>query len=222
MDEPQDTEQAKPKRKTKKAPRLFRRLRHRNARAQRAFLAAFARTGNVSQSAKAARIDRDTHAHWLKFEGPAGDDYRQAFDQAKEMAADVLEQEAVRRAVHGTVRYRFDRHGNPLKHPKTDKPYYELEYSDNLLRDLLRGTRPDKYRDQPREAVSVEDVVRLFAAFTAAFRAEVFTIVADAATANRLLSAVQLRVSRALALPDVPATAVASDPVAAEKPEAQA
>jgi hypothetical protein len=222
MDESRDSEQAKPKRQAKKARRLFGGLRHRNARAQRAFLAAYAKTGNISRSAKAARIDRDTHCNWLKFPGPAGEAYRAAFAVAEEMAADVLEEEARRRAVNGLVRFQFDRHGNPLKHPVTGKPYTETEYSDLLLRELLKGNRPAKYRDQPKEAVSVEDVVRLFAAFTAAFRAEVFSIVADAAIANRLLSAVQLRVSKALALPDVPATAAVSEPVAIEKPEAGA
>ncbi len=215
MDEPRDIEHTKRKPKAKRARRLFGRLRHRNARAQRIFLACYAKTGNVSRSAKAARIDRETHQNWLKFPGLAGEDYRAAFAAAEEMAADVLEEEARRRAVTGLVRYRFDRHGNPLKHPMTGQPYYELEYSDLLMRELLKGNRPAKYRDQPKEAISVEEVVRLFAAFTAAIRAEVYAIVTDAEIATRLLSAVQVHVSKALALPDVTATAV-SGSVASE------
>ena len=227
MDESRDIEQAKPKRKAKRAPRVFRNLRHRNARAQRAFLIAYAKTGNVSQAAKAARISRDTHAHWLHYEGPAGEAYRLAFAEAEEMAADLLEQEARRRAVEGVVQYRFTKDGHPLKHPKTGKPYVEFVYSDLLMRELLKGNRPAKYRDQPKEALSVEDVVTLVTALMAGIRAEVIAAIEDRARARALLSSIQAHVSRLLVMPEMPALDVTAadvaDPVlaaTAETPEA--
>lgn len=225
MDESRDIEQSKPKRKAKKARRLFGRLRHRNARAQRCFLAAYARTGNISQSAKAARIDRDTHNNWLNFEGPAGEDYRHAFDQAKEMAADLLEQEARRRAVEGVVQYRFTKDGKPITHPKTGKPYVEYVHSDLLMRELLKGNRPEKYRDQPKSALSVEDVVTLVTALMAGIRAEIIAAIEDRARARALLSSIQAHVSRLLAIPELPVIDVTAadvadqgEPVAAPPP----
>lgn len=124
---------------------------------KRAFLAAYARTGNITQAAAAAGITRRTHYVWLDAEGEEGEAYRAAFEDAKEQAADYLEAEARRRAVEGLVRYRFNRAGNPLKHPVTGEPYYELEYSDTLLIFLLKGARPDKYADRTRTEITGRD-----------------------------------------------------------------
>jgi hypothetical protein len=129
-------------------PVLFPDLSHPNARAQRAFLIAYARVGTVTRAATAARVDRATHQNWMKYPGPPGEAYRLAFEQAEAMAADILEDEARRRAVEGLVRYQFDRAGNPLMFPGTKKPYYELEYSDTLLLAQLKANRPDKYRER--------------------------------------------------------------------------
>lgn len=108
-------------------------------RKKRAFLAAYARLGNVTQAATAAGIDRSTHYAWLREEGPEGDAYRAAFAQAEEEAADWLEAEARRRAVEGV-----------------EEPVYQggkkvgtvRRYSDTLLIFLLKGARPDKYADR--------------------------------------------------------------------------
>lgn len=127
----------------KHAPRAFPGLTHRNRARQRAFLVAFTKTGTVTRAAKAARVERRTHTNWLK-----DDAYAEAFEDAKEMAADYLEDEARRRALKGLVRYRFSKDGTPLTHPVTKKPYYELEYSDHLLVALLKGNRPSKFRDR--------------------------------------------------------------------------
>lgn len=99
-----------------------------------AFLAAFAETGNLSVSAAAAKVHRSMHYAWLAKDP----DYREAFEQARETAADRLEQEARRRAIEGT-----------------ERPVYQggklvgtvREYSDTLLIFLLKGVRPDVYRD---------------------------------------------------------------------------
>ncbi len=66
-------------------------------RTKAAFLAAYARSGNVSEAATAAGIRRQTHQMWLE------DDhlYRRRFAAASQEARDVLEAEARRRALHG-------------------------------------------------------------------------------------------------------------------------
>jgi hypothetical protein len=46
------------------------------------------------------------------------------------------------------VRYKFLKNGKPIVHPVTHEPYYELEYSDTLLIFLLKGIRPEKYRER--------------------------------------------------------------------------
>jgi hypothetical protein len=93
-----------------------------------AFLAAFAQTGVVLTAAELAGIGRRTHYNWLD-EDP---EYEARFRDAEEAAADLLEKEARRRAIDGTL-----------------KPVYQggilvghiQEYSDTLLTFLLSGRR---------------------------------------------------------------------------------
>ena len=149
------------------------------ARWEKAFLASLRQTGNVSRSARAAKIDRMLPYRHRN----AHPDFAEAWDDAIEESADLLEAEARRRAVDGLVRFKFDRKGDPLRHPLvcacghgrhegpcreggcqcqqfTGQPYYELEYSDALLSLLLRGNRPEKYRERDTE-LSREDLNRL-------------------------------------------------------------
>ncbi len=103
---------------------------------KRAFLAAFRETGNVRLTCKAAGVGRSSHYRWLE-DDPA---YREAFDQAKEDATDVLEAEAHRRAVEGVEEqvgwYRGVAGGTVRR------------YSDVLLIFLLKSLRPDRYRER--------------------------------------------------------------------------
>lgn len=69
---------------------------------------------------------------------------------ALEQAADNFEAEAKRRAIDGMVRFKFKRNGEPLLDPRTNQPYYELDYSDTLLIFMLKGMRPQKYRENHR------------------------------------------------------------------------
>lgn len=112
----------------------------------KAFLAALAETGVVTYAAKAAKIQR-WHAYVLRKEDA---EFAREWDSALEEAADLLEREAVRRAREGTRRYKFGKDGEPFTDPRTEEPYYELEYSDTLLIFLLKGMRPNKYRDNVR------------------------------------------------------------------------
>lgn len=101
---------------------------------KRAFLAAYAELGNVSGAAEIAGINRMSHYHWLE-----GDErYAEVFAQAHEIACDHLESEARRRAIEGThepVFYQGKQVGSVKR------------YSDTLLIFLLKGARPDKFRD---------------------------------------------------------------------------
>lgn len=63
-----------------------------------AMVAALARTGNVSASARAAEIERSTHYRWLSTDP----EYAIAVEQALEDAVDVLEAVARKRAIVGS------------------------------------------------------------------------------------------------------------------------
>jgi hypothetical protein len=100
---------------------------------QRAFLAAYSKTGNISVAAKSASVGRRSHRDWM-----ASELYSTAFAEADEDAIELLEGEALRRAVQGTERtvYYQGRECGRMR-----------EYSDNLLMFLLKGRKPEKYRD---------------------------------------------------------------------------
>lgn len=65
---------------------------------KKAFLISFAKCGNISQSAKDAKIDRITVYDW-KRDDP---EFLAAYEHAEEDAADALEEEARRRAIKGS------------------------------------------------------------------------------------------------------------------------
>jgi hypothetical protein len=133
------------------------------------FLATLARTGSVADAARAAGIVRKT-VYNLRHKSAA---FAKDWDSALETFTDMIEGEALRRAVRGVVRYRFYK-GTPILHPELcgcdhgrkshphdgrcqeegcsctfflGQPLKELEFSDALLMFLLRGHRPEKYRD---------------------------------------------------------------------------
>jgi hypothetical protein len=110
---------------------------------KRAFLVAFSKCGTVGKAARAAKIDRTNHPLWMHKDAK----YAAAFAVATEEAADVLEEEARRRAVDGMLRFKFDK-GEPIKDPRTGDPYYEIEYDTTLLIFLLKGMKPEKYRER--------------------------------------------------------------------------
>lgn len=99
---------------------------------QAAFLTAFVITGGrVGEAAKLAKIARCRHYAWLTHET-----YRTLFEQAKEQAADLLEDEAVRRANEGVLEpvfYQGEQCGSIRRYP------------DGLMQFLLRGAKPEKY-----------------------------------------------------------------------------
>ena len=113
---------------------LFPEIRHTK---KRAYVIALAETGNRTQAAKVAGIGRTTpyDPGWSQDTA-----LQSALAQAQEAAADLLESEAYRRAVDGVnepVGWYQGRAGGMIR-----------RYSDVLLIFLLKGLRPEKYKDR--------------------------------------------------------------------------
>lgn len=105
-----------------------------------AMIAALSKTGNVTVAAKAAKIDRTTHYQWLREDS----DYAASVDDAMQSAADLLEEEARRRAFTGVEEPVFGRVAKD-----TDGQIGTIrKYSDTLLIFLLKGNKPDKFRER--------------------------------------------------------------------------
>lgn len=99
------------------------------------FIETLAETCSVTKSAEAAGVSTRTAHRWRKDDEAFG----QAWDDALAVGADVLESEAVRRA-----------------HDGWDEPVYQQgkqvgivrKFSDTLLIFLLKGAKPEKYKDR--------------------------------------------------------------------------
>lgn len=101
------------------------------------FLAAYRKNGNVSQSARLARVDRRT----VQRRRDEDEAFAAEMSDAQEEAADVLEQEAWRRAKTGTLKPVFY---------KGEEVGKVREYSDALMVVLLKAVRPEKFRENIR------------------------------------------------------------------------
>ena len=114
------------------------------------FLKSFEELGNISKAAQLAGINRREHYFWIN-----GDpEYAKAFENSEKIAADTLESEGYRRALEGVdepvvyqgnFTYPLDKNGIP---DKSKSPISIRKYSDTLLIFLLKGARPDKYKDR--------------------------------------------------------------------------
>lgn len=113
-----------------------------------ALIAAFGETGAITYAIKAAGVSKQSHYNWLK----SDEVYAQAIADAEEAAFELLEQEARRRAFAGV-----------------DEPVFQQgkqvgtvrKYSDTLLIFLMKGARPEKYRDNVNvrsEVVNVDSI----------------------------------------------------------------
>jgi hypothetical protein len=99
------------------------------------FLLKLAECGNITRAAKAAKIARE-YLYELRSEDK---EFAKAWDEARAIGMEGLEDEAIRRAYEGV-----------------QKPIYQqatlvgtvTEYSDTLLIFLLKGGMPDKYKDR--------------------------------------------------------------------------
>lgn len=101
-----------------------------------AFCAALVTSGgNVSRACEAIDVARLTAYRWRE-DDP---EFAAMWDQAKEAGLDSLEDEAVRRAYEGTDK--------PVFHQGTQCGTIR-EYSDTLTIFLLKGGKPEKYRER--------------------------------------------------------------------------
>ncbi len=106
-----------------------------------AFLESFRECGGIARAADLVGVHRATVFKWRR-DDPK---FAAAFADAQVEAAHNLEDEARRRAIEGSRRYRFKADGSPLLHPETGLPYFEEVYSDALLMLLLKAHSP-KFR----------------------------------------------------------------------------
>ena len=120
-----------------KKERAFRFVR--NAK-QNAFLNALAKTGTVKGAAQLSGESRANHYRWLE-----DDAYRVGVGRARQMAADLLEDEAWRRGVEGDERAVYNKRGM-----RVDTVRY---YSDRLLEKLLAANLPEKYKERVEQTV---------------------------------------------------------------------
>ena len=114
---------------------------------KRAFLAAYAQTGNKSRAAAMAGIVKQT-IYTRQWREDA--EFQKALKLAKEMACVVLEDEATRRAVEGVER--------PVGWYKGKPGGVVREYSDNLLMFRLKALLPDKYRERAEVRGSIASI----------------------------------------------------------------
>lgn len=123
-----------------------------------AFIEALSTTGNVKLACVAAGIGRTT----VYTERKNNDGFAQSWDVALEEAADLLEDEARRRAVEGVAEpIIYKGKIVTIADPETgiETPLILRKYSDTLLIFLLKGARPEKYRENTRhEIVDVKNM----------------------------------------------------------------
>lgn len=105
-----------------------------------AFLASLSLVGNVTEAARAAKIDRTS----VYAERRRDQQFAQAWDDAMDMAADELELEARRRAYEGVEEPVFGSLGGKSGSGEIGTI---RKYSDTLLIFLLKGARPERYRE---------------------------------------------------------------------------
>lgn len=99
------------------------------------FVRRLAETGNVAASCRRVRVTRSVAYEWREAD-PA---FAKLWDEALEIATDALEAEARRRAVQGWK--------EPVFH-QGKRVGAIRKYSDRMLEILLKGHRPDKFRER--------------------------------------------------------------------------
>ena len=133
---------AKPKPETAKKERPLKFIR---GAAKNRFLNVFANTGNVKKACAIAGISRTTHYKWMHED----DEYCVAFEKARGIAADLLEDEAWRRAVDGDE--------VPIINKKGEKIGSRFYRSDKLLEVLLKANNPKKFGTERVQQETVGD-----------------------------------------------------------------
>ena len=99
-----------------------------------AFLQHYEETGRVNLACQQAGIGKRTHYNWLERDRS----YSKQFEKSRKIAIQLLEDEAMRRAVEG-----IEKAVTIAGERETVR-----EYSDTLLIFLLKGAFPEKYRER--------------------------------------------------------------------------
>jgi len=102
-------------------------------------LARYEEVGRVDVACAKAGVGRRTHYQWLETDP----EYRTQFEQSRKRIVQLLEDEALRRAVEGVEK--------PISVNGETKII--REYSDTLLIFLLKGAAPEKYRERYEHAL---------------------------------------------------------------------
>lgn len=118
---------------------------NRNSLKRNKFLAAYAKCGVLRKAAEFAGCTRRSHYDWMH-----DPEYAQQFADAHENAMDLLEEECRRRGAEGWEEPVVYQGG--LCYPVVDgkpskKPLMIRKYDSQLLMFMLKGGRPEKYRD---------------------------------------------------------------------------
>ena len=113
---------------------------------RQAFLEGISQGLTPTKAAQRAQKPRLYFYHWRRMDHT----FKVEWDDANEQGADLLEEEARRRAVNGVETPVYDKDGN-LK-------YTKVEYSDTLLHTLLKAARPAKFRESFRPDASDDDM----------------------------------------------------------------
>jgi uncharacterized protein YgiM (DUF1202 family) len=111
---------------------------------KQAYLDALSRNGVKTVSAREAGVSYQLITKWRLNDAS----FREAEELAYEEAADLLEAEAFRRAHQGVENVKYAGAGENIRE------YTETRYSDTLTMFLLKGMRPEKYRERTSTELS--------------------------------------------------------------------
>jgi hypothetical protein len=106
------------------------------------FLSALSECGNVTKAAKTAGVTPQRLYQYRKTD----EAFAAEWDECAELGAQALEDEARRRAYEGVEEPVTSVKG--IVHNDDGSPLYVRKYSDTLLIFLLKGARPQKYRER--------------------------------------------------------------------------
>lgn len=103
---------------------------------QRAFLMAYVRTIGIRSAMRLSGVERRNHYFWLKTDAH----YRELFEEAQQMIADLIEDEVLRRAAQG--------HDTPVVYRGDITGWYK-SYPDRLALSVLKAMKPKRYNRLP-------------------------------------------------------------------------
>lgn len=107
---------------------------------QRAFLMVFRQVGSIERAVRLCKLSSRAHYYWLR-ESKNKEHYQDGFRRANEDAAQILEDEAFKRAVHGEL--------DPVFY-KGKIVGYRTVKSDTMLTVLLKARKPEVFADRSK------------------------------------------------------------------------